>query len=103
MIKIGDLLFSDSLKEFKVSKIGNKYFECENFRGKFLISELSYHEPNYSQRRFRLYKTRKEVEDINHRRDLEGKFYSLVPRYGKLELSNEDLKIIIDILEKYKK
>jgi hypothetical protein len=68
---VGQILFKreksayngGSIKEYKITKIGKKYFECEGLKHKFNISNLTYECKDYSQLNYTLYRSVKEIEE----------------------------------------
>jgi hypothetical protein len=68
---VGQILFKreksayngGSIKEYKITKIGKKYFECEGLRERFNVSDLYYECKNYSQNNYKLYMSVKEIEE----------------------------------------
>jgi DNA-binding MarR family transcriptional regulator len=68
---VGQILFKreksaydgGSIKEYKITKIGKKYFECEGLRHRFNISNLTYECKDYSQFNYTLYRSIKEIEE----------------------------------------
>ena len=47
-LTIGQILYDYKLREFRINKIGNKYFECEDRWGRFVIETLKFDCPNYT-------------------------------------------------------
>lgn len=75
-VEIGTILFREyehrgfptQIKEYTVSKIGNKYFYVkENSAWKFDIKTLKYSNKEYSQHNVQLYWTKEEILDRQER------------------------------------
>jgi hypothetical protein len=98
-LKAGQILYDFELKEYKISKIGNIYFECEHKRGKFTISNLRHYSKDYNQDRYQLYLTMQEVLDIKEIEILERRIRQKLKPYGCTNIPLEKLKLISDILE----
>lgn len=64
------------VKEYTVSKVGNKYFEVEQDYGyiyKYNISNLKYENKMYSQSNIQFYKTEQEILDKHEKEILYNK------------------------------
>jgi hypothetical protein len=98
LLKIGQVLFSKSLDEYEISKIGNKYFECVNRRGRFFKDTLKFDSQfsNVTQ----LYTDKQHISDIIEIGKLESKIRNIMKSYGRTELSLQDLRKIDEILNK---
>jgi len=95
-LTIGQTLYSYSSQEYVVSKIGKKYFECENQRNKFYIETLK-KVTEYSDK-VQLYVSKQEVLDIQELELLEVKLRDVAKRYGKTGLTLEQLREINKII-----
>lgn len=98
-LKVGQTLYSYDLREFIVSKIAKKYFECENHRGKFVIETLKYYSPEYTQAIFQLYIDKQFILDTRERKRLESELRNKIGVYGSTSLSLEQLRTICLIIE----
>lgn len=99
-LQIGQILYSYDLNEYKISKIGNKYFECEEIRGKFNKETLKF-VSEYSSS-LQLYIEKQNVLDLKEREKLHESIRNKIPSYGNINISLEDLRIINEILYKVK-
>lgn len=97
LLKIGQVLFSKSLDEYEISKIGNKYFECVNRRGRFFNDTLKF-DSQFSNAT-QLYTDKQYISDIIEIGKLESKIRNVIKPYGRTILSLEDLRKIDEILK----
>jgi len=95
---IGQVLYSLDLREYKISKIGNKYFECENHRGKFHIKTLIF-VSEYSTS-LKLYIEKQIILDLKERDNLQRSIRNKIQSYGNINIGLDDLRIINLILNK---
>ena len=83
-----------------VSKIGNKYFECKNYNGKFVIETLEYYSPLYLQNKHQLYFDKQTIFDEKEKYILECKLRGTIGQYGDTGLTLKQLREIINIVKK---
>ncbi len=94
----GQILYDYSLQEFKVSKVGHKYFECENTKHRFVIETLR---SCSAYRSTQLYESRQPILDIKEKEQLESEIRAVLKPYGGTNLTIEQLrKISLIINEK---
>jgi uncharacterized protein YxjI len=90
-----------TIEEVTVLSVGKKYFYIDD-RKKFPISldTLSYIDDNYCQRNFQLFKTKKEIETILKRNELETniKTYFSNYNYSKKQHTLQELEQIAKII-----
>jgi uncharacterized protein YxjI len=90
-----------TIEEVTVLNVGKKYFYIDD-RKKFPISldTLSYIDDNYCQRNFQLFKTKKEIETILKRNELETniKTYFSNYNYSKKQHTLQELEQIAKII-----
>ena len=98
-LKVGQIFYNYDLKEFVVSKIFNKYFECEDRWGRFVIETLKFDCPNYTQNQFQLYVSKQEILDIKERQELVSEIKKIFWGWGKINLSLEQLRKISEIIK----
>lgn len=87
------------IKEYTVSKIGNKYIRLEGADYGIDKQTLRYEDKMYSQHNFQLYKSKEEIEEMQEQRLLFAKikkaFYDYSPPKN---ISLEQLRQINEIL-----
>jgi len=95
-LQAGDELYGYTGKKYVVSKVGKKYFECENFRGKFTIETLrevtQYGSPTqlgYKQEVFERLETNEISVMVSNK----------IKTYGKPSLTINQLRQIRNIIE----
>lgn len=98
-LTIGQILYDYKLREFRINKIGNKYFECEDRWGRFVIETLKFDCPNYTQNQFQLYVSKQEILDIKERQELVSEIKKIFWGWGKINLSLEQLRKISEIIK----
>ncbi len=98
-LKIGQVLWSCSLKEFTIEKIGNKYFTCNETRTKFTITTLRGHN-EFSTNGMQLYIDRVEVENLREKSALSQKIRNYFSGCGNVNLPLEILREINLIITK---
>jgi len=97
-IKKGLILYDSSLKEFVVSKVGNKYFECEGVRRRFSIEKMQFDSQHGNG--YCLYLDKQILLDTKERNKLENEIRKVMKPYGKTELSLEQLREISLIINR---
>jgi hypothetical protein len=96
ILKIGQVLYSKDLNEYEVIKIGNKYFECKNHRGRFSKETLKY-DTEYSNKT-QLYVNKQCILDEKEIYKLQSEIRSKITQYGNMSLSLTSLRKIIEII-----
>lgn len=96
-LKIGQILYDLNCKEYIVSKVGIKYFECIGYRNKFDLKTMRVVSEYTSN--IILNPNRQEVLDENETLKLESEIRSIIKPYGKTNLPLEKLRQIISILK----
>ena len=91
--------YSDTyISEHTVIKVGKKYFECEGLRDKFNITNLTHEDKMYSQRNYKLYRSKQEIHDKNEFVDLMHKIQNTFSHYNhNKDFTLEQLRQIADI------
>lgn len=95
-LQAGDEWYDYTGKKYVVSKVGKKYFECENFRGKFTIETLR--EVTQCGSPIQLgYK--KEVFERLERKEIESLMYYKTSSYVNSVFTIQQLRAIRNIIE----
>jgi hypothetical protein len=95
-VKVGDVLYDNSLVEHTVEKVGNKYFECVDKRGKWRIDGLTY-VSEYTNNQT-LFKNKQEILDKKEIRELSNKIRSKIATYGNIDYPLDVLRKIYELL-----
>ena len=91
--------YSDGeITEHIIMKVGRKYFEATDLRGKINIDSLMYESKMYSQDNCRLYRTRQEILDKNEIINLYGKIQQLFSHYSNRKFTLNDLRKVAEIV-----
>lgn len=96
-LKIGQVLFSRDLSEYEIIKIGNKYFECKNHRGRFSKETLKF-DSKYSNKP-QLYVNKQDVLDEKEVSKLESEIRNKIKPYGSMGVSLINLRKISELLK----
>lgn len=103
---VGQVLFKEVtsrhtgtyISEHTVTKVGKKYFECDGLRDKFNINNLTHEDKDYSQRNYKLYRSKQEIQDENEFADLMAKIQNAFSHYNyNKDFTLEQLRQIADI------
>jgi len=94
-IKVGQTLYDSFITNYIVSKVGNKYFECLNFRGRFSIDTLL---EKSEYKRTQLYVEIQPLLDSKERAEIESTVRTIFKTYGKINLTLEQLRRINEII-----
>ena len=100
-IKVGQILYDYPLKKYEVEKIGNKYFTIKGDyqKKKFSLDDLTYKNPNYSQRNEQLYLSKESIYNDIKKTRLARNIETFVDKGFVFRLSLEQLELITKILE----
>jgi hypothetical protein len=99
-LKVGQVLYNWDLREFIVSKISNKYFECKDYpRGKFVIETLTFYAPEYTQSQFQLYADKQSLLVEKKTGKLTSEIRKAFGSYGEVKLSFKQLIFISYIIK----
>ena len=96
LLEIGQVLFSRDLNEYEIIKIGNKYFECKNHRGRFSKETLKF-DSQYSKKT-QLYINKQYILDEKEVYKLESEIRNKIKPYGVMGVSLINLRKISEIL-----
>ena len=97
-LKSGQILYRDMnarIVEWKIDKVGLKYFTVKNSNHRFLIETLTVVNDGYD---YRLYLTEQEIKDMNEKKGLLLWINRYFNGYGT-ELSIEKLRQLKSIIE----
>ncbi|MEK6880228.1 MAG: hypothetical protein AABY22_11495 [Nanoarchaeota archaeon] len=97
-VKVGDILYDKTLKEYTVSKVLTKYFECERIRGKFVIETLKHYSSEYPQHGYQLFIDKQVILDQKEGTKLEHELRSQILPYGGTKFSLNQLRRISIII-----
>ena len=94
-LTVGQTLYNSDLREFVISKIGSKYFECEGYRRRNFVAKTLMLNSDFS---FQLYTDKQFVLDKRERESLETKLRKTFGDYPHIKLSLEQLRKVFVIV-----
>jgi hypothetical protein len=111
-LKVGDTIFKAistrrgeeyNLEPLVINKVGKKYYYAGYRDWKIDKATLRHTNDNYSGNNFNCYLSEEDFFKAIETREVERQVKAFFSGYGKLNISDEDLKVIYETISKYTK